>query len=112
MKAAQILLPVQAKLRLWYWWLVRFSNIIHFRRRVVAGTTVLGVLWAFLATLTLSPVYCSHARIRLESDVTDIYGMAGLNQTARASDYDPYFIPENRCDVIYPAAQSTSPHRP
>jgi hypothetical protein len=59
---------IPAKLRSWYWWLVRCFNIIYFRRRVVAGTTILGVLWAFLATMTLSPVYSSQAIVRPESD--------------------------------------------
>jgi uncharacterized protein involved in exopolysaccharide biosynthesis len=59
---------IQSKLRLWYWWLLRCLNIIYFRRRVVAGTTILGVLWAFLATMTLSPVYCSQAILRVGHD--------------------------------------------
>jgi len=59
---------ILAKLRLWYWWLVRCLNIIHFRRRVVAGTTVLCVLWACLATMMIPPVYSSRAIVRPEGD--------------------------------------------
>ena len=38
------------------------------------------------------------ARIIVENDVNDVPG--GFTHTASCDSYDPYFIPENRCDHI------------
>jgi hypothetical protein len=69
-----------------------------------------GIIWpALLAAAGLTCWFSElaipqgpRAWIKVENDVADIHQVTATSCT----DYDPYFIPENRCDVIYiPAIQ-------
>ena len=68
-----------------------------------------GIIWSVLLAVAGLTCWLSEsvapqgqARIRVENDAANIPQMAATSSTG----YDPYFIPENRCDVIYiPAIQ-------
>lgn len=55
-----------AKRRFWYWRAVHYLSIVRFRRRVVFGFVLLGVLIAWIITATTKPVFASRAMIRVD----------------------------------------------
>ena len=66
------------------------------------------IIWPVLLLVTglifwLSVPSAPQARIRVEGDVTDI---ASTTAASQCSSYDPYFIPENRCDRIFISSRS------
>jgi|GEM_PF-4870560 hypothetical protein len=49
--------------RLWFWRFAHYLSIVHFRRHVVLGTVLLGVIVACIITARTPPVYASRALV-------------------------------------------------
>jgi succinoglycan biosynthesis transport protein ExoP len=69
-----------------------YWRIIRIRKTVIISVFLLIAITATVVTFILPESYSSTARIEINSDVTDIPGIAGGVQSYAGANYDPYLI--------------------
>jgi capsular exopolysaccharide synthesis family protein len=69
-----------------------YWRIIRIRKTVIISVFLLIAITATVVTFILPESYSSTARIEINSDVTDIQGIAGGVQSYAGANYDPYLI--------------------